>query len=71
MQTSPHNSATVLVRGCGDVGSAVAHRLYDAGYRVFMHDVPAPAHTRRGMALGERPRRIADGVVAAVTRALR
>ena len=50
MQISPRNSATVLVRGCGDVGSAVAHRLFGAGFRVVMHDVPAPAHTRRGMA---------------------
>lgn len=43
-------SLTVLVRGCGDVGSAVAHRLRALGHRVVMHDVPAPAHTRRGMA---------------------
>jgi xanthine dehydrogenase accessory factor len=41
---------TVLIRGCGDVGSAVAHRLFEAGYRVAIHDDPRPAHTRRGMA---------------------
>ena len=40
----------VLVRGIGDVGSAVAHRLFCAGMRVVIHDVPRPAHTRRGMA---------------------
>ena len=40
----------VLIRGCGDVGSAVAHRLFGAGYRVVIHDEPSPAHTRRGMA---------------------
>src|SRR5215510_11560288 len=46
----PGASQTVLIRGCGDVGSAVAHRLFGAGFRVLMHDNPAPAHTRRGMA---------------------
>jgi xanthine dehydrogenase accessory factor len=41
---------TVMIRGCGDVGSAVAHFLFGAGYRVVIHDDPRPAHTRRGMA---------------------
>ena len=50
MQTSRRSSQTVLIRGCGDVGSAVAHRLLGTGYRVAMHDAAAPAHTRRGMA---------------------
>ena len=40
----------MLVRGIGDVGSAVAHRLFGAGHRVVIHDVPAPAAARRGMA---------------------
>lgn len=40
---------TVLVRGIGDVGSAVAHRLFQAGY-VMIHDVRQPSATRRGMA---------------------
>ena len=40
----------VVVRGSGDVGSAVAHRLHTAGFRVVLHDVPAPAAPRRGMA---------------------
>lgn len=39
-----------LVRGSGDVGSAVAHALFRAGIKVVLHDVPHPAHTRRGMA---------------------
>ena len=39
-----------LVRGTGDVGSAVAHLLYRNDFRVVLHDVPRPAHTRRGMA---------------------
>ncbi len=40
----------VLVRGTGDVGSAVAHLLFRNGFQVVLHDVPRPAHTRRGMA---------------------
>src|SRR5579863_6389659 len=40
----------VVVRGSGDVGSAVAHRLFRAGYRVVIHDGPAPSAPRRGMA---------------------
>jgi xanthine dehydrogenase accessory factor len=43
--------ATVLVRGTGDIGSAVAHRLFQAGYAVMIHDMPQPSATRRGMAL--------------------
>lgn len=39
-----------LIRGTGDVGSAVAHALFRAGYRVLLHDQAAPAHPRRGMA---------------------
>lgn len=40
----------VLVRGSGDVGSAVAHRLLSAGLAVVIQDGPAPAAPRRGMA---------------------
>jgi xanthine dehydrogenase accessory factor len=43
-------SQTILIRGCSVVGSAVAHRLFGAGYRVVIHDDPTPPHTRRGMA---------------------
>lgn len=42
--------AICLVRGTGDVGSAVAHALYRGGHRVVLHDGAAPAHPRRGMA---------------------
>jgi xanthine dehydrogenase accessory factor len=41
---------TVLVRGTGDVGSAVATLLHSEGYAVVVHDEPAPSHARRGMA---------------------
>jgi xanthine dehydrogenase accessory factor len=40
----------VLVRGSGDVGSAVAHLLFTAGHPVLVHDVALPAAPRRGMA---------------------
>ena len=46
-------SQLVLVRGVADVGSAVAHVLFRAGYAVVMHDIPAPATTRRGMAFAD------------------
>lgn len=42
--------AVVLVRGTGDIGSAVATLLCRAGHLVVLHDSPRPSHTRRGMA---------------------
>ena len=43
----------VLVRGVGDIGSAVAHRLFREGYAVILHDGPMPTTTRRGMAFAD------------------
>jgi xanthine dehydrogenase accessory factor len=40
----------VLVRGSGDVASAVAHRLFALGHAVLIHEVLQPTYTRRGMA---------------------
>ena len=40
----------MLVRGSGDVGSAVAHALHLADWAVAIHDAARPAHARRGMA---------------------
>jgi xanthine dehydrogenase accessory factor len=51
---------SVLVRGIGDIGSAVAHRLFRAGHRVVIHDVASPAAARRGMAFTDA---IFDGLV--------
>jgi xanthine dehydrogenase accessory factor len=51
--------ASVLVRGVGDVGSAVAAVLSRAGYSVALHDEPAPATPRRGMAFTDA---VFDGV---------
>ncbi|BEP52035.1 nitrate reductase associated protein [Variovorax sp. V116] len=57
----------VVVRGSGDVGSAVAHALYMRGARVIVHDDPAPAHLRRRMSFADAlfdGRSTLDGVVA-------
>jgi xanthine dehydrogenase accessory factor len=51
----------VLVRGVGDVGSAVAAVLFRAGYVVALHDEPAPAAPRRGMAFADA---VFDGAAA-------
>lgn len=40
----------IVVLGGGDVGSAVAHRLYLSGADVVLVDECAPSHPRRGMA---------------------
>ena len=44
---------TVLVRGSGDVGAAVAHLLLRSGYGVVVHDVERPTAPRRGMAFAD------------------
>jgi xanthine dehydrogenase accessory factor len=41
---------TVLIRGSGDIASAVAHVLFTDGYRVVIQESPQPATTRRKMA---------------------
>ena len=41
---------TILVRGSGDIGSAVAHAIFKADYSVLIHDVEQPSATRRRMA---------------------
>lgn len=45
--------ARVLIRGSGDVGSAVAHLLLRSGHAVVVHDVALPAAPRRGMAFAD------------------
>jgi xanthine dehydrogenase accessory factor len=39
----------ILVRGSGDIGSAVAHTLFETGYAVVLHDSIKPSVTRRKM----------------------
>ena len=43
----------MLIRGSGDVGSAVAHLLLGSGHAVAIHDVARPAAPRRGMAFAD------------------
>jgi xanthine dehydrogenase accessory factor len=43
----------ILVRGSGDVGSAVAHCLFQAGYGVVIHESTQPTTTRRKMAFAD------------------
>lgn len=45
--------ARVLIRGCGDVGSAVAQLLAGSGHEIVIHDVALPAAPRRGMAFAD------------------
>ena len=57
----------VLVRGVGDIGSAVAHRLFLAGHMVVVHYGEQPTTTRRGMAFADAvfdARTTLDGVEA-------
>jgi xanthine dehydrogenase accessory factor len=57
----------VLVRGVGDIGSAIAHHLFRAGYAVVLHDGPMPTTTRRGMAFADavfEGQAVLDGVRA-------
>lgn len=53
MATADAEPPVVLVRGSGDVGSAVAHVLFRAGHGVVVHDDDAPAAPRRGMAFAD------------------
>ena len=50
---SSPDALRALVRGVNDVGSAVAHRLFEAGCAVAIHDGPWPTATRRGMAFAD------------------
>ena len=42
-----------MIRGAGDLATGVAHRLYRAGFRVFMTELPEPLAVRRTVALSE------------------
>ncbi len=46
-RTSP--DLRILVRGANDIGSAVAHHLFKAGYAVAIHEDPKPTTARRKM----------------------
>lgn len=42
-------SARILVKGAGEMASAVAHRLFVCGFRVAMVDLPRPTAVRRAV----------------------
>ncbi|MBI4572027.1 MAG: EF2563 family selenium-dependent molybdenum hydroxylase system protein [candidate division NC10 bacterium] len=47
----PHPAVPgVIIRGGNDIASAVAHRLFTAGYPVVIFEAPQPLTVRRGMA---------------------
>jgi xanthine dehydrogenase accessory factor len=43
----------IVVRGVGDIGSAVAHRMFRDGHAVVIHDSSQPTTTRRKMAFAD------------------
>ncbi len=43
----------ILIRGSGDIGSAVAWHLFQTGYSPVLHDEPHPSATRRKMAFSD------------------
>ncbi|MBC7943767.1 MAG: hypothetical protein H7X91_00535 [Burkholderiales bacterium] len=53
----------VLIRGIGDVGSAIAHQLFKAGFEVVMQDVPEPHYPRRGMAFTDAMFNVEDALL--------
>lgn len=58
----------MLIRGAGDLATGVAHRLYRAGFQVFLTELPEPLAVRRTVAFSEcvfRGRWCVEGVWAA------
>ena len=43
----------VLIKGAGDLATGVAARLYRAGFRVVMTDLPQPTAVRRSVAFSQ------------------
>ena len=61
--------ATALIRGIGDVGSAVALTLLKAGHRVVLIDTPQPAYCRRATSFTDAAydgTKLLDGVLGKV-----
>lgn len=64
---------SILIRGANDVGSAVAHRLFKAGYSVVIHEMPQPVTARRKMSFTDavfEGHVILDGVEAQIIKRL-
>ena len=65
--TAAGNPFLVAIRGGNDIASAVAHRLFSAGYPVVILEVAQPLTVRRGMAYASavyEGRITLDGVTA-------
>jgi xanthine dehydrogenase accessory factor len=65
--TAAGNPFLVAIRGGNDIASAVAHRLFSAGYPVVILEVAQPLTVRRGMAYASavyEGRLTLDGVTA-------
>lgn len=57
----------VLIRGAGDIGSGIAHRLFNAGFSVFMAETAKPSAIRRKVSFSEavyEGRQEVEGVTA-------
>jgi len=58
---------TVMIRGAGEVASAVAHRLHRSGFQVCMTEIEKPLAVSRGTCFSEavyEGRKIIEGVTA-------
>jgi xanthine dehydrogenase accessory factor len=65
--TAADNPFLIVIRGGNDIASAVAHRVFTAGYPVLILEVPQPLTVRRGMAYASavyEGRLTLDGVTA-------
>jgi xanthine dehydrogenase accessory factor len=52
MNTNPISSSRVLIRGGGDLGTGVAHRLFRCGFPVVVSELPQPMMVRRKVSFG-------------------
>ncbi len=43
----------ILIKGAGDIGTGVAHRLYRAGFGIIMTELPEPRAVRRTVAFSD------------------
>ena len=41
----------ILIKGAGDLATGIASRLYGAGHRILMTEIPEPLTVRRTVAL--------------------
>lgn len=57
----------VLIRGAGDIGSGVAHRLHQSHFKICMSEIPHPLAVRREVAFSEaiyEGQKVVEGVKA-------